>query len=257
MEIIAKLRGHLQFSPDLTGFSIYFSNEKGVSWVHGLVDHYSSRSTVNSRPGQGGALTGAWHTASTEGGSSLRWREKGEGSNAVHTKGFSDRGRGGVELAVVDNGGDESYFDDEAKGKSRGGTRVGVDAGWRRCSRAPFIGPQRERSGRDAKGNGGELQWHWRGSGEDGVGHHFEKRRAGGTIDSASLGTEESIGVIEAAATPAEGGGGCSCSGKKKVKAYFCFFTFLGVGGVKPKDANAEVACWAQRSNGPAAMVEK
>jgi hypothetical protein len=31
MEIIAKLRGHLQFSPDLTGFSIYFSNEKGVS----------------------------------------------------------------------------------------------------------------------------------------------------------------------------------------------------------------------------------
>jgi hypothetical protein len=29
------------------------------------------------------------------------------------------------------------------------------------------------------------------GSREDGAGHHFEKRRAGGTIDSASLGTKE------------------------------------------------------------------
>jgi hypothetical protein len=62
---------------------------------------------------------------------------------------------------------------------------------------------------------------------------------------------------IGAVATMAEGGGGCSCSRKKKVKAYFCLFTFSGVGGVKLEDANAEVACWAQRPNGHAATVEK
>jgi hypothetical protein len=52
-------------------------------------------------------------------------------------------------------------------------------------------------------------------------------------------------------------GGGCNCLGKKKVKAYFCLFMFSVVGGVKPEDANAEVACWAERPNGPAAVVEK
>jgi hypothetical protein len=36
--------------------------------------------------------------------------------------------------------------------------KLGVDAGQRWCSEAPFIGPRRERSGRDAKGNGGR-QW--------------------------------------------------------------------------------------------------
>jgi hypothetical protein len=81
------------------------------------VDRYSGRSTVDSQPGQGGALTGAWLAGATEGGSSLRRREKGEGSNTVLTKGFSDRGRGGVELAVVDNGGGGSYIDGEAKRK--------------------------------------------------------------------------------------------------------------------------------------------
>jgi hypothetical protein len=37
--------------------------------------------------------------------------------------------------------------------------KLGVKAGPRRYSRAPFVGPRRERSGRDAKGNGEELQW--------------------------------------------------------------------------------------------------
>jgi hypothetical protein len=55
--------------------------------------------------------------------------KKGEGSNAVHTNGFSDRGSGRVELAAVDNGGGGSYFDGEAKGKWRGGTRVGGGCG--------------------------------------------------------------------------------------------------------------------------------
>jgi hypothetical protein len=95
------------------------------------------------------------------------------------------------------------------------------------------------------------------GNREDGAGHHFVKGRAGDVADSASLGVEESAGGIGAVATPAEGGSGCSCSGKKKVKAYFCLFTILGVGGVNPEDANTEAACWAQRPNGPAAAVEK
>jgi hypothetical protein len=47
--------------------------------------------------------------------------------------------------------------------KRRGNREVepefAVDAGQRRCSRVPFIGPWRERSSRDANGNGGELQW--------------------------------------------------------------------------------------------------
>jgi hypothetical protein len=48
------------------------------------------------------------------------------------------------------------------------------------------------------------------GSGEDGAGHHFKKRRAGGAVDSASLGVEESARGIRAAATLAKGVGGCS-----------------------------------------------
>jgi hypothetical protein len=43
------------------------------------------------------------------------------------------------------------------------------------------------------------------GSGEDGAGHHFEKRGAGDTIDSASLGVEELVGGIRAAAAAARG----------------------------------------------------
>jgi hypothetical protein len=49
------------------------------------------------------------------------------------------------------------------------------------------------------------------GSGEDGVGHHSEKRRAVGAVDSASLGVEESDAGIGVAATSIEGGGG-GCS---------------------------------------------
>jgi hypothetical protein len=50
-----------------------------------------------------------------------------------------------------------------SKAKRRGNGEVepefAVDAGQRWCSRVPFIGPWRERSGRDENGNGGELQW--------------------------------------------------------------------------------------------------
>jgi hypothetical protein len=48
---------------------ICFSTEKYVSRVHGPVDCYSGRSTVDSRPGRGGALVDAWRAAATKGGS--------------------------------------------------------------------------------------------------------------------------------------------------------------------------------------------
>jgi hypothetical protein len=55
----------------------------------------------------------------------------------------------------------------------------------------------------------------------------------------------------------ARGDNGYSCSGKKEVKAYFRFFTFSGVRGIKPEGTNTEVASWAQRPNGSAAAVGK
>jgi hypothetical protein len=81
-----------------------------------------------------------------------------------------------------------------------------------------LIGAGVEGSGRGRRRNG------W--SREDEVGHRIKKRRVGGTVDSASLGTEESVGGIGWVATPTEGGGDCSCSGKKKVKAYFTSLRF-------------------------------
>jgi hypothetical protein len=63
----------------------YFSNEKGVSRVHGPVDRYSDWSSVDSQPGQGGALTGAWRAAATEGESLPRERLEEEGAEGVLT----------------------------------------------------------------------------------------------------------------------------------------------------------------------------
>jgi hypothetical protein len=55
----------------------------------------------------------------------------------------------------VDNGGGGSHSMVKRRGNGEVEPELGVDAGRRRHSRAPFIGPRRERSGRDAKGNGG------------------------------------------------------------------------------------------------------
>jgi hypothetical protein len=54
-----------------------------------------------------------------------------------------------------------AVFTSTAKRRGNGEVEpeLGVEERRRQCSRAPFIGPQRERSGQDAKGNGGELQW--------------------------------------------------------------------------------------------------
>jgi hypothetical protein len=51
-----------------------------VSRVHGPVDCYSGRSTMDSRPGQGGALAGAWRAAATDGGSLPRKHLEKEGT---------------------------------------------------------------------------------------------------------------------------------------------------------------------------------
>jgi hypothetical protein len=78
-----------------------------------------------------------------------------------------------------------------------------------------FIGAEVEGSGRGRRRNG----WRWSaasmalavsalkgwGSREDGAGHRFEKRRAGGAVDSASLGMEESAGGIRAVAAASGG----------------------------------------------------
>jgi hypothetical protein len=50
-----------------------------------------------------------------------------------------------------------------------------------------------------------------------------KERRPSGT-NAHAKGMAGGIGV---AATPVEGGGGCSCSGKKKVKVAFRFFTLF------------------------------
>jgi hypothetical protein len=51
------------------------------------MDHCFGRSTVDSRPGQGGALTDAWHTAAMEGGSSSRKHLEKEGTEGNLTMG--------------------------------------------------------------------------------------------------------------------------------------------------------------------------
>jgi hypothetical protein len=61
------------------------------------------------------------------------------------------------------------------------------------------------------------------GDGSASVAEGENERRPSGTDARA----KELAGGIGAAATPAEGGGDCSCSGKKKVNAAFRFFMFF------------------------------
>jgi hypothetical protein len=56
-----------------------------VSRVDGPVDRYFDRSTVDSRPGQGGALTGAWRAATMEGRSLPRKHLEKEGTEGNPT----------------------------------------------------------------------------------------------------------------------------------------------------------------------------
>jgi hypothetical protein len=51
------------------------------------MDHYSGRSTVDLRPGQGGTLASAWRAAATEGRSSPREHLEKEGAEGNLTVG--------------------------------------------------------------------------------------------------------------------------------------------------------------------------
>jgi hypothetical protein len=80
-----------------------------VSRVHGPVDRYSGRSTVDSRPGQGGALGGAWRTAATEGWSSPRKHLEKEGTEGNLTKVGGGWHGNGARLAMSFNGGGSTH----------------------------------------------------------------------------------------------------------------------------------------------------
>jgi hypothetical protein len=80
-----------------------------VSWDHDPVDHYFGRSTVDSRPGQGGALAGAFPTAATEGGSSLRKHLEKEGTEGNLTGVGGGRHGNGARRVMSFNGGGPTH----------------------------------------------------------------------------------------------------------------------------------------------------
>jgi hypothetical protein len=93
------------------------------------VDHYSGRSTVDSRPGQHSVLIGAWRVAATEGGSSSPEHLEKEGAEGNLTVGEGGQHEGGARSATMDqNGGglELSVGRMEARrGKAESGTRCG------------------------------------------------------------------------------------------------------------------------------------
>jgi hypothetical protein len=126
-----------------------------MSQVHGRVNRYSGRSTVDSRPGRGSALAGAWRAATTEGGSSLRKHLETEGTE------------GNLTATLVGAG--AARFGQATMRQKRRRTELGgrairlrierADARnekvvWRRCSRVPFIG-----RGRQKGGGRGVIRW--------------------------------------------------------------------------------------------------
>jgi hypothetical protein len=80
-----------------------------VSRVHGPVDRYSDRSTVDSRPGQGSVLTCAWRTAATEGGSSPRKHLEKEGTEGNLIEVGGGRHRNGARPAMSFNSGGSTH----------------------------------------------------------------------------------------------------------------------------------------------------
>jgi hypothetical protein len=70
------------------------------------VDHYSDRSTVDSRPGLGGVFAGAWCMAATKGGSSPRKHLEKEGTEGNLTVGEGRQHGGGARPTMRSSGGD-------------------------------------------------------------------------------------------------------------------------------------------------------
>jgi hypothetical protein len=113
-----------------------FSNEKGVSRVHGPVDRYPSRSSVGSRPGQGGKVTGAWSTTATEGGSSPWEHLEEEGAEGILTTTLVGAGQHGLvgyrRLGVATLGaryGDPRSLEERSKGRGGWRQRLGLHSG--------------------------------------------------------------------------------------------------------------------------------
>jgi hypothetical protein len=73
------------------------------------VDRYSGWSMVDSRPGQGGVLAGAWHVAAIEGGSSRRKHLEKEGTEGNRTVMLVGVGVARFGRATVDQGGGRSF----------------------------------------------------------------------------------------------------------------------------------------------------
>jgi hypothetical protein len=69
------------------------------------VDHYSGWSTVDSWPGQGSALAGAWRAAATDGESSPREHLEKNGAEGNLTVGEGGQHGGGVRPATRTSGG--------------------------------------------------------------------------------------------------------------------------------------------------------
>jgi hypothetical protein len=80
-----------------------------VSQVHGPMDRYSGRSTVDSRPAQGGALAGVWRTGATEGGSSPQKHLEKEGTEGNLTEVGGGRHGNGARPATSFNGGGSTH----------------------------------------------------------------------------------------------------------------------------------------------------
>jgi hypothetical protein len=95
-------------------------------WSRG---HYFGRSTVDSRPGQGGTLIGAWRAAATEGGSSSWEHLEKEGVEGNLTVGEGGQHGGGARPATMDQNGGGLELGvgriESQRGKAESGTRCG------------------------------------------------------------------------------------------------------------------------------------
>jgi hypothetical protein len=80
-----------------------------VGRFNGLVDRYSGRSMVDSRPGQRGALADAWRTAATEGGSSPWKLLEKEGTERNLTEVGGGRHENGARPATSFHGGGSTH----------------------------------------------------------------------------------------------------------------------------------------------------
>jgi hypothetical protein len=93
------------------------------------VDHYFGHSMVDSRPGQGGALAGAWRATATEGGSSPWEHLKKEGAERNLTMGEGGQHRGGARPATMDQNGGGLELGvgrvEAWRGEAESGTRCG------------------------------------------------------------------------------------------------------------------------------------